>query len=65
MNILRLALGDSAKSRVLNLDGTYSKIHKQGPEIINSQEIFLSLYSSENLPNEAASAHPAFVPIIS
>jgi polyphosphate kinase len=65
MNILHLALTDNSKSRVLNLDGTYSKIHKRGQDTINSQEIFLNLYSSENPSDQVEPTSPEFVPIIS
>jgi len=65
MNILNLALQDTSKSRILNSEGTYSKIDKRGKETMNSQEIFLSPLSSEPLPGEVALTRPEFVPIIS
>ena len=64
MNILDIALQDTSKSRVLNLDGTYSKINKQGL-VINSQEIFINPYSSDKLLDEVAATCPEFGPVIS
>ncbi|TGE36363.1 RNA degradosome polyphosphate kinase [Desulfosporosinus fructosivorans] len=61
-NVLDLALLDTSKSRVLNLDGTYSKIDKRGKDSINSQEIFLAPKLSETTPYEVRAN---FVPIIS
>ncbi len=65
MNVLDLALHDTSKSRVLNLDGTYNKIDKRGKETINSQEIFLTPYLSETKADEAALTRSRIVPIIS
>lgn len=61
-NVLDLALLDTSKSRVLNLDGTYSKIDKRGKDSINSQEIFLAPNLSEPNPHDVRAN---FVPIIS
>jgi len=65
MNVLNLALQDNTKSRVLNFDGTYSKIPKQGRNTINSQEAFLNPYSSKTPPDKVDLTHSEFVPIIS
>ncbi len=65
MTILDLALQDTIKSRVLNLEGTYSKIDKRGKESINSQKIFLSPCSSEKVHEEIPLTRTEFVPIIS
>lgn len=65
MNILELALEDTSKSRVLNLDGTYNKVDKRGKETINSQEIFLSPSLCETLLDEVALTRAKFVPDIS
>ena len=65
MNVLDLALHDTAKARFLNFDGTYHKIDKRGRETINSQEIFLRPYLSETTQDEAALTHAKIVPIIS
>jgi len=64
MKVLDLALHDTSKSRVLNLDGTYSKVDKRGKETINSQEIFLRPYLSETTPDEATLTLAKIVPII-
>ncbi|MHB8074146.1 RNA degradosome polyphosphate kinase [Desulfosporosinus fructosivorans] len=61
-HVLDLALLDTSKSRVLNLDGTYSKIDKRGKDSINSQEIFLAPKLSETTPYKVRAN---FVPIIS
>lgn len=63
MNVLDLALQDTSKSRVLNVDGTYNKINKRGKETINSQEIFLSPCICETLPDEVALTRAKFVPV--
>src|SRR5665648_263710 len=65
MKILDLALQDTSKSRVLNLDGTYTKIDKRGKETINSQELFLSPTFGETLSDEATHTPTKFVPITS
>ena len=65
MTILDLALKDTIKSRVLNLEGTYSKIDKRGKEAIDSQEIFLRPPLNESGPEEVALTRTEFVPIIS
>jgi len=65
MNILNLALQDTSKSRVLNLDGTYNKIDRRGKESINSQEIFLSPSLCEPVPESLASSRATFIPITS
>lgn len=65
MNVLDLALQDTSKSRVLNLDGSYNKIDKRGKETINSQEISLKPYLDEATPDEIALTRPKFVPVIS
>src|SRR5665648_61575 len=65
MNILDLALQDTSKSRVLNLDGTYTKIDRRGKETINSQEIFLSPCLGEAVPEVVALNRAKFVPITS
>src|SRR5665648_110515 len=65
MKILDLALQDTSKSRVLNLDGTYTKIDKRGKETINSQELFLSPTFGETLSDEATHTPNKFVPITS
>jgi polyphosphate kinase len=65
MKVLNLALQDNTKSRILNFDGTYSKVHKQGKNTINSQETFLVSHSSENLPDKVDLIHSEFVPVIS
>jgi len=64
MTILDLALKDTIKSRVLNLEGTYSKMDKRGKEAIDSQEIFLRPHSSEKGPEEVVLTQTEFVPII-
>lgn len=65
MKILDLALQDTSKSRVLNLDGTYTKIDKRGKETINSQELFLSPTLGETLSDETTHIPTKFVPITS
>ncbi|EGW37431.1 RNA degradosome polyphosphate kinase [Desulfosporosinus sp. OT] len=65
MNVLSLALQDTCKSRVLNLDGTYNKIDKRGKETINSQEIFLNPYFGKTASDEVALFRSKFVPVIS
>ena len=65
MKILDLALQDTSKSRVLNSDGTYTKIDKRGKETINSQELFLSPTFGETLSDEATHTPTKFVPITS
>ena len=65
INVLNVALHDTSKSRVLNFDGTYQKINKQGKETVNSQEIFLSSNLSENLVDEVALTRAKFVPVVS
>ena len=65
MNVLNLALQDTAKSRVLNVDGTYNRIDKRGKETINSQEIFLSSCFGETPPDEVALPRAEFVPVTS
>ena len=65
MNILNLALQDTAKARVLNSDGTYNKIDKRGRETISSQEIFLSPCLGEIIPDDVALTRAKFVPITS
>ncbi len=48
--ILEISLQDTIKARVLNSDGSYSRIDKRGKKLINSQEYFLRLAkeASEN-----------------
>lgn len=65
MKVLDLALQDTAKARVLNAEGIYTRIDKRGKAIINSQEIFLLPYSSDGVPDEGAKTCTEFVPITS
>jgi len=65
IQVLDLALQDTSKSRILNVDGTYSKIDKRGKETINSQEILLSSNLCEVLPDDTALTHAKFLPVIS
>lgn len=65
MHILDLAFQDTAKSRILNSEGTYSKLNKRGKDAFNSQENFLNPKISENISDYKTLTHPEFIPIIS
>lgn len=40
LHILQLELEDTAKAHLMQKDGTYAKINRNGKEVINSQEMF-------------------------
>ena len=52
--ILDITLRDNVKARVLNSDGSYSKVTKHRKEIVNSQELFYTLAKTRA---EQASCH--------
>lgn len=64
MKILEMALRDTAKSRILNSDGTYNKIDKRGKEIINSQYEFCKSSMINNIDDEVAITKTEFKPIV-
>lgn len=48
-DILHLYLKDSVKARILNSDGSYSRIDRRGKNAINSQEYFYKISLKENI----------------
>lgn len=64
LNILNLFLQDNTKSRVLNFDGTYTKVHKQRECAVNCQEIFLHSDLSNDLLEKVDQVRLQFVPNI-
>ncbi|KGK91800.1 polyphosphate kinase [Desulfosporosinus sp. HMP52] len=65
INILEVALEDTAKSRVLNFEGTYNKISTKRKALINSQELLLSSSSSETPSEEVELSRMKLEPIFS
>ncbi|SDH31563.1 RNA degradosome polyphosphate kinase [Desulfosporosinus hippei] len=65
INILEVALEDTAKSRVLNFEGTYNKIITKRKALINSQELLLSSSSSETPSEEVELSRMKLEPIFS
>ncbi|MCB8814894.1 RNA degradosome polyphosphate kinase [Desulfosporosinus shakirovi] len=63
INILEVALEDTAKSRVLNFEGTYTKINTKRKGLINSQELLLG--SSETHSEEVELSRVKLEPIFS
>jgi polyphosphate kinase len=45
--VLKISLKDTMKARILNSDGSYSRIDKRGKESINSQEVFVKIELDE------------------
>jgi polyphosphate kinase len=45
--VLKISLKDTMKARILNSDGSYSRIDKRGKELINSQEVFVKIELDE------------------
>lgn len=46
--ILDISLSDTVKARILNTDGTYTRINRRGKENIDSQKIFYSIAVKNN-----------------
>lgn len=65
MRILELALNDTAKSRILNSDGTYAKLNNKRKATFNSQEMQSQLILKEHISTENLVVNTKFVPIIS
>lgn len=61
--ILDISLMDTVKARILNRDGSYSKIDKRGKEIINSQEYFCELSENYNIYINKKENDDEFIPI--
>lgn len=61
--ILDISLRDTVKARILNRDGSYSKIDKRGKEIINSQEYFCQLSENYNAHINKKENANEFIPI--
>jgi polyphosphate kinase len=64
MNILDISLRDTTRARILNNDGTYSKVDKRGKEIIDSQYEFYKPYNEQSIHAEVAITTSDFRPII-
>ncbi|MDA8442840.1 MAG: RNA degradosome polyphosphate kinase [Peptococcaceae bacterium] len=64
MNVLELALSDTAKSRTLNADGTYIKVNSKRKTSFNSQTILAKSISQDHI-SESSSIHAEFIPVIS
>lgn len=63
MNILTLSLKDTTRARILNADGTYSRVDKRGKEIVDSQFEFYKPAIREYLNEEVAFTLSEFKPI--
>ncbi|OAA83576.1 hypothetical protein [Clostridium ljungdahlii] len=46
--ILSIGLADTVKTRILNIDGSYTRIDRRGKESINSQKIFYNVETENN-----------------
>lgn len=62
--ILEISLKDTVKARILNRDGSYSRIDKRGKEIINSQEYFCELAENQVDDIKKKKEIDEFIPII-
>lgn len=63
MNILDTSLRDTSRARILNSDGTYSRVDKRGKEILDSQYEFYRPIVNESVYDEVALTLDAFRPI--
>jgi polyphosphate kinase len=63
MNILEVYLLDTSKARILNSDGSYSRVDKRGKEIIDSQFEFYKPIIKKSVLKEAAFTDNDFKPI--
>jgi polyphosphate kinase len=52
MQMLEFNLRDNIKARVLNSDGTYSRIDKRGKERFDAQQAFCELQSEKKLADD-------------
>lgn len=46
--ILDISLSDTVKARILNTDGSYTRIDRRGKESVNSQQIFYNIAIKNN-----------------
>ncbi|KZL90348.1 RNA degradosome polyphosphate kinase [Clostridium magnum] len=51
--ILDISLSDTVKTRILNTDGTYTRINRRGKENIDSQKIFYNIAMKNNYEEQA------------
>lgn len=62
--LLHMYLQDTAKARMLNFDGSYSRIDRRGKDPVNSQELaYLKMKKKLSSNDETQSGHSGFKPL--
>ena len=62
--ILKLLLSDTRKARMMNPDGSYTKVSGRGNGVINSQETFYQMAQEAALNKENLKDKGVFQPIV-
>ena len=61
---LKLLMSDTRKARVMNADGSYTKVRSRGSRLINSQETFYQMAQEAAVEKEDLKDKGSFQPII-
>ena len=64
METLKLHLSDNRKARIMNSNGSYSKVNVRNKELINSQETFYQMAQDAVIKSEDMREKKSFQPII-
>ena len=54
--ILQTYLNDNVKARLLNPDGSYTRVKQEGQPVCSAQDLFINLAQAQKLPAEAEKA---------